>query len=159
AISDDGKLMAISSPNSFRVLVSNAENGKGLRAFREHTGNVRQVTFVPGTHRVLSAGFDGTVRLWRADTGAELHCFTHGPPVWGVAVSQDGKRFVSGGADGIVRVWGVEGELIAQGKGHTAGVHGVAILPDGKRVLSASSDRSVRLWDAATGKQLQLMTG
>ena len=51
------------------------------------------------------------VRVWHADTGAELLAIkAHNGAVNAVAVSPDGKRIVTGGKDGKVLVWGTKEE-------------------------------------------------
>jgi WD40 repeat protein len=55
---------------------------------------------------VASGGFDGTVRLWQAPTRQLLATLEgHGSPVWGVALSADGRVLASGCYDGTARLW------------------------------------------------------
>ena len=83
-------------------------------------------------------------------------------PVFGVALSRDGKHIVSGSADDTVRLWDIDtGQPIGQPiTGHTEQVTSVAFSPDGKRIASGSYDKTVRVWDAATGQPVgQPITG
>jgi WD40 repeat protein len=51
------------------VRVWDVETGKELLALQGHTRSVMSVRFLPGGGRLLSAGSDGTVRLWRVPGG------------------------------------------------------------------------------------------
>jgi WD40 repeat protein len=42
---------------------------------------------------------------------------------------------------------------------HTGAITTCAYSPDGKRIVSASKDGTLRFWEAATGKELQTLTG
>ncbi len=58
--------------------------------------------------RIVSAGDDGTVRLWTLDGKPAAEPFKgHERPVLSVAFSPDGTRIVSAGQDGTVRLWNV----------------------------------------------------
>src|SRR5256885_11718368 len=53
--------------------------------------------------RLASASWDGTVRVWDAASGEQLHCLQgrYGP-VTGVCFSSNGARLASGSNDGTV---------------------------------------------------------
>jgi WD40 repeat protein len=44
-------------------------------------------------------------------------------------------------------------------RGHAGPVSSAAFSPDGTRIVTASFDKTGRLWDAATGKQIALLSG
>jgi WD40 repeat protein len=67
---------------------------------------VRAVAVSPDGRRALSASFDGIIRLWEVNSGAELGRFkVHNPWVTDVAFSPSGEFAVSGGGDHVVRIW------------------------------------------------------
>jgi WD40 repeat protein len=129
-----------------------------------HTQEVNAVAAVPGTTRVVTAGEDGTAKVWDAATGALIHTltghtadpdrlFAHARVRW-VAVTPDGRRAVTAAFDETVRAWdlGTGGQLrvLPTGYADTFALH-----PDGTRVatLDAVLDKEseVRVWDVATG--------
>ena len=131
---------------------------KVLRLFCGHEAVVVSVVVSADGRRVVSGSYDKSVRIWDAETGAQLgHALTgHTDWVRSVAISANGSRVVSGSFDKSVRVWDVvTGAQVGDALiGHTSGVRSVAISADGKRVVSGSDDKSVRVWDTKTGAQL-----
>ena len=76
---------------------------------RGHALLVRAIGFLPGGATILTAGMDGTARLWDANTGNELRVFD-----WGIgkirvaAISPDGLTCAAAGDSGQIVVWDVD---------------------------------------------------
>src|SRR6185436_493581 len=69
-----------------------------------HVGAVASLAFHPTEPRVVSAGADGTVRIWRLPS-VSPPWQGHTQPVSVLATSKDGKTAVTAAADKSVRIW------------------------------------------------------
>ena len=87
------------------MYVWNVGSGNPVAVGKGHAGKVTAVGFGADGNRVVSAGEDGTVRVWNAADGKELHQFKHDGPVYTLAMAPDGKRVFTGGADKTIRLW------------------------------------------------------
>ena len=121
---------------------------------------MRGVAFHPTKNLVASCSDDKSIKLWNADTGAELWTVNVDSPVESVAFSVDGTTLAAGCFGEIYFVDPTAGEIKSSLSGHSGYVCSVAWSPDGTKLASGSADKTVRIWEAATGKQLwQLNVG
>jgi WD40 repeat protein len=126
-----------------------------------HKGPVFGAVFSPDERWALTAGADGTARLFDAATGKTLAIMRgDGRALNGPAFSPDGQLAVAGGEDGTARVWQVpSGRAVAVLRGHKALVRAPAFSHDGRLIVAASNDGTARVWRARTGRQLSVLKG
>jgi WD40 repeat protein len=120
-----------------------------------HSGAVYSVEYDSEGNRLLTAGADGTARLWDAKTGEELIRFEgHKGAVNDAAFSPDGRFVATAGADGTVRIWDANTTEQMRSMKHSAAVNSVAFSPDGDSVVTASDDTTARVWKVTSGKEV-----
>lgn len=125
-----------------------------LAIFDGHTHVVQGALVLPDG-RVLSWGWDGTLRFWDLD-GTPLQAVTaHSEAIRGAVPLAAG--LLTWSDDATLRMWNHNGKCLAVLEGHTGPVSG-ALLVDEGRIASWSQDGTVRLWDAH-GKAVCCMTG
>jgi WD40 repeat protein len=155
------------------IQVWDVETGSELLALTGHEGPPGPVDWSPDGSTILTAGEDGTVRLWSADTSEELQTISvlAGASrddrfrliVRDAAWSPDGDSFVTAAQDGTARVWRLSQRSVAAGdsgtveelmalSGHAGGVTGASWSPDGERLATAGQDGTVKVWLTTTGE-------
>jgi WD40 repeat protein len=129
-----------------------------VRQFAGHTDLIRDLAVSPDGRRLLSSGFDNTLRVWDVATGQELRRWdAHGGQrVFTAAfLPGDGRRAISGGSDKMLRLWDVSnGQPLRTYQGHAEGVDHLAVSPDGRLLASGGPDQAVFVWEVETGKML-----
>ena len=128
-----------------------------------HDGWVMSAAFSPNGQRIITASDDGTVRLWDATSGREIHVLSglsgHSDGMFSASFSPDGSRIVTASRDGTARVWDAESNKeLHTLQGHDNFVMSASFSPDGSRVVTASLDGTARVWDAASGDAIHVLT-
>jgi Trypsin-like peptidase domain/WD domain, G-beta repeat len=126
-----------------------------------HQDQVSAVVLSADQTKVITAGWDNTIKVWNAQTGQlEKTLVGHKSLVNSIAISNDGTTLVSASDDTTLKVWNLQtGESIQTLTGHNDVVNSVVITADGKTAISASDDETIRIWNLATGKSELTLTG
>ena len=116
-----------------------------------HTGRVCQSVFLHGGSQLATASWDGTIRIWNVEDGAEITVLRDDMDRIGNLVgSADGRRLATASHDGVLRIWDVDKQSLVT-KIATQGGH-IAFSSDGSHLACASKiDMRVRVWEASSG--------
>jgi WD40 repeat protein len=94
--------------------------------------------------RLVSSGYDGTIKLWPEEGAGEPVVLSHGSLVSCLAVLADG-RLASGGEDGTIKLWPKQDTGDPVVLSHGSPVRAMAVLADG-RLASGDYDGKIKLW-------------
>lgn len=183
--SADGKYVITASIDGSAKIWSYRDGDGGVRAVcklegggdddrgthRGHTGPLTVAVFHPhpGNQTVLTAGSDGTAKLWEQvdaanDTWKVTHTYSNPgdarAAVRDAVFSPDGTRVLTVSDDGLGRIWDVENDNVPSIilKGHTQAVLCGRFSPDGKWAMTGGEDRTVIFFDAKDGRRLTSIT-
>ena len=117
-----------------------------IGALRGHRGDVTDVGFSPTGDRMISAGDDGTVRVWRRPS---QRIFPAVDFVYGAALSFDAKRILTWGDGGIAILNASDGSVASRVS--TAATTAAAISRDGRLVIGGG-EGFLRVWRSTGGR-------
>ncbi|MGC9502902.1 AAA-like domain-containing protein [Baaleninema sp.] len=127
--------------------------GRLERKFAAHDSSIWNLKIAPLTINgnretvVITAGADGTVKLFRPD-GTLLNILTgHTAEVFEISVKTADNTIASSSGDRTVRVWQPDGTLLQVLRGHRSAIRGVAFVPHTGQIVSVSDDNTTRLWE------------
>ena len=152
AFHPDGKRLAVAG--SEVVEVWDLETARKLHDLRGHKKWVYCVAYSPDGKWLATGGWDRTVKLRDAATGAEaLTIFAQEGFVLSLAFSPDSRNLVTTSEDRSIRLWDVpSGRRLGAFHGHSDFVQAVAFRPDGREVVTGGADASIRFWDLKTSR-------
>jgi WD40 repeat protein len=108
ALSPGGDLIAVGGDADSILLATRADD-EPFAELCGHDGPVTALAFAPDGRTLLSAGRDGTARLWDVATHRPREAFDWGlGALYSLAVAPDGMTAAVGGADGRAVVWDLD---------------------------------------------------
>ena len=107
---------------SIQVWTLPEQAGSPLGLLRQISGHTMPVTcldtFRSDGQQVVSGSRDGTVRIWKIETGEQVRMLNHGSPIAAVAVRPDGQALATGGLNNMTYLWDVAtGKRVAELQG------------------------------------------
>ena len=126
-----------------------------VRDFVGHQDVIGSLRLSPDQQQILTASWDGSIRLWNIGTGLMTKKFLdHHGAVHAAIFSPDGRYIYSAGADRTIRVWDwITGKIVRTLEGHKAEVTSLLFSPDNKMLISHSVDGSTKFWELNSGKE------
>jgi WD40 repeat protein len=136
-------------------------NGRILFRFRGHRGHVRKVAFDANGQRLLTAGADGTCRVWdllrpdayqrtvQTNGGAiSAIAFRPGKKEFAIAVKRHKAKPAYASGNPRIELWSSDTQkLVRTFLGHKDWPTALAFSPDGNKLISGSLDTSVLVWN------------
>ncbi len=84
-------------------------SGAHYRTVSAHDGGVLSLAISSDGARLITAGQDNLVKIWKADDGGPIKDFKDcKQPCYAVALNSKGSLAAAGGEEGVVRIWDVE---------------------------------------------------
>ncbi len=154
AISADGTRLASASWDGTAAIKTLATGE--TRLLEGHQGNVNSVSFL-GDGRLVSAGYDATLRVWPQEAGAPL-IVQLPTPLNAVVATRDGE-IAAAGSDGKVRILTSDGKVRAEIEAQKTPIIGIALSPDQTRLAAAAIAGSVAIIDRARGAVMLNLVG
>jgi Tfp pilus assembly protein PilF len=145
---------------SDKIRVFELATGELERTLEGHPGQTTQLALSPDQQRLVSVGFDGTVKLWDL-SGGRLLASTPAPRrCFGAAWSTDGATVATSCEDGSVRLYDPATLRETQKLGaHTRSATEVLFTPDGKTLVSAGDDRKIVVYSVEFRKVMRTLEG
>ena len=167
AFSPDGKELAVGGRDhttSF-LQIHDATTGSRRLSLSGHSKAVGGVQFTPDGKRLISTGYDKTLRVWDVVSGTTVATRdAHDRGVESLLIRPDGKVAVSADLGGSVYLW----DLPAAKKagvltGHPGAVLSAAFSNDGKLLAVATGEFAtsgeVWLWDVERAERVGMIRG
>jgi len=126
-----------------------------VRDFVGHSDVISSLRVSADGQKILSASWDGSIRIWNISTGLMEKKFIGHRGAAHIAIfGNDGKTIFSAGADRQIRVWDIAtAKVIRTFDGHKAEVTSLLFSPDNKMLISHGVDGATKFWDLNSGKE------
>jgi hypothetical protein len=155
SFSPDGLTILSCAQNDWAVKVWHASNGTLKFALEGHLSDVLTCSFAPCGETILTSSFDGSIKLWHAQSGECHRTLNLGSCALSCCFSHDGERILSGNSDGRMQLWDVTGGLLAtvmgcDGLDQLDCAYCCAFSKDDRFCAAGFTDSTLKLWGSVT---------
>lgn len=133
-----------------RLQLINVNDASLMGSVAGHEGSIRDVAVCSDGLRFVTAGADGTMRLWKQPLAA-VPMPGHSGVVRGFAAARSGLWSLTISDDMTIRRWNAAGALAAQYGNHTQPLRAITIRDDDALSATGDAEGTVWVWDAANG--------
>jgi WD40 repeat protein len=134
----------------------------GERIVAAHGKMCFSLAFTSDSKQVVTAGQDGAVKLWDAETG-ELICpvGSHSGEVFDLALSSDGTKLATCDSERNISLYDMAARkpLFTISDAHEQRISRILFSQDGSRLISIGRDGKCRTWDVGSRKCLHEQSG
>lgn len=133
---------------------------KWVRNYRGHSTSVCDVRFSADGRRLVSASFDGTVKIWPVEPAPPYRTLEgHDQPIWALAYSRDSRQLATGSFDGTAKLWDSASGRMLRSLNIGCPTISLAFGPDGYHLATPGPGDSALVWDLDSGALVQRFTG
>ena len=152
--SPDGSRLIVCSLTGDMTLID-LEDRQPPKKIRAHGVGLR-AKFSPGNNFIVSASYDGTAKIWDADSLAPITTIRyHERHLNGVEFDPSGTLMALPSGDSTVGVFSLsDGKLVKSLQGPADEAVAVAFSQDGRTVISACRNGTVQMWNIATMQEV-----
>jgi WD40 repeat protein len=146
---DGVRLVTVPIPPTYTAnlappLLLDLEHYRVIAQLEGHVGRVFSARWVAG-HQILTAGGDGTARLWDGSTGQLRQIYEGGSQLLADATLSPDGLVMAGGADGLLRFWdATSGRLLWALQAHTSQLIGVHV--EGRDIVTRGFGGELSRW-------------
>lgn len=126
-----------------------------------HGERVWDATYSADGSDLVTVGEDGTVKIWRADTGALRRTLEgHDKAIVSVDIDRRGRYLATASRDKTARIWDWSSGALLRTLEHVPPqeMHEVRFSPDGQFVITAGVDTTAVIW-AIAGQRVATLEG
>jgi WD40 repeat protein len=125
-------------------------------SIKGHRHGVTGVGISPDGHTIVTASWDGSLRVSEWLSASERFTIPMGAPAECLAYAPTGSAVAVGDREGKIKLWDLASRSVIRSlAGHRAAVMAVAFTPDGKWLASADAQGTVVLWSWSSGARLE----
>ena len=130
-----------------------------IRTWKAHNP-ITSLAFFPDGQHLLSASWDGKVRVWKVSEGTKIDELSFSRPIRFAIPSPNGQLLAISTYAPTIQLWRLSDKtLLWTLRGHKDWVHEVVFSPDGKFLISGSKDGTVKVWRVSDGSLVRTLSG